>query len=197
MPDHPTQTHGPAGDVTDKRLDQQKPGLKARAIDEGKKFMIMTAYLWVFFAVFSLHKTVVLQQQGINYTEQGFAIVNALILAKVMLVADDLKLGARFTNRPLIYHILYSSFAFTVVLICFHIAEGAISALLRGKPISESLSDFGAGNLRGVLSLGAIVFVALIPFFAFRAIGRVLGEDQLWQLVFTRGKKRPALLVQE
>ncbi|MBV8522140.1 MAG: hypothetical protein JOY71_08440 [Acetobacteraceae bacterium] len=194
---NPAQTHDPAGEVAKNRLDQPKPGLKARAIDEGKKFAIMTAYLWVLFAVFNLHKTVVLQQRGINFEEQGFAIVNALILAKVMLIADDLKLGTRFTNRPLIYHVLYSSFAFAVVLICFQIAEGAIRAWLHGKPLAEALSDFGAGNLRGVLSLGAIVFVSLIPFFTFRAIGREIGEDQLWQMVFTRGKKRFTLVVQE
>jgi len=33
------------------------------------------------------------------------------------------------------------------------------------------------------------VFVALIPFFAFREIGRVIGKSELWSLLLTRGKK--------
>ena len=144
----------------------------------------------------SLHRTAVLQQSGISYTEQGFAIVNALIFAKVMLIADDLKLGRRFSSRPLIYSVIWASLAFAVLLICFHIAEGAVMALLRGRPLADSLSDFGAGNLRGVLSIGAIVFVALIPFFMFREIDRVLGEGQLWRLVVARDRKKFRLVEQ-
>ena len=197
MRDGPAQIEGVTAQVPENRSKQGKPGLKARAIDEGKKMLVMVLYLWVFFAVLSLHKTAVLQQSGINYTEQSFAIVNALIFAKVMLIADDLKLGTRLSSRPLIYSVLYASFAFAIVLVCFHIAERAAAALLRGRPLADSLSDFGAGNLRGVFSMGAIVFVALIPFFTFRGIARVVGEAQLWQLVFRPGNKKFTLLVQE
>ena len=79
-----------------------------------------------------------------NYAEQSFAIINALIFAKVMLVADDLKLGVRFVTSPLIHSILYASLIFAVVLVCFHIAEGGVVGLLRGRPIAESLAESGA-----------------------------------------------------
>lgn len=193
----PAQTPGTTAAVAAGASDKQKTDLKERAIDEAKKFLIMTLYLWVLFALFNLHKTAILQQNHVDYQEQGFAIVNALVLAKVMLVADDLKLGTRLVQNPLIYHVLYSAFAFAVVLICFHIIEDAVVALLRGKPLADALADFGAGNLRGVLSYGAIAFVALIPFFLFRGIARAVGEDQLWQLVFSRAKRTFTLVVQE
>jgi hypothetical protein len=35
----------------------------------------------------------------------------------------------------------------------------------------------------GILAVGLIVFVALIPFFAFSEIGRVMGEDKLRSLL--------------
>ncbi len=95
----------------------------------------MTLYLWVLFVVLNLHRIIILQQNGIDYQEQGFAIVNALVLAKFMLVADDFKLGARFKEHPLIYSILYSSFVFAVVLSGCLIAEHAAVALLRGRPV--------------------------------------------------------------
>ena len=181
-------------------IGEQVPGkkvsIKAKAIDETKRFLLMSFYLWVLFAVLNLHKTVVLAQDHINYEEWGLALVNALVLAKVMLVAEDLKLGSRFKHRPLIYSVLWSSFVFSVVLIGFHIVEHGAMALLHGKPLSNSLADFGAGNLKGVLSFGAIGFVTLIPFFVFRDLGRVLGSDQLWQLVFASGHKRFTLVAQ-
>jgi hypothetical protein len=197
MRDNPTPTYvaNPAG--TEGDHGRPKASLKTRAIGEAKKFAIMTLYLWIFFAVLSLHKTIILEQNKIDVTEQSLAIVNALVLAKIMLIADDLKLGRRFKDHSLSFSVLWNSFAFAVVLIIFHILEHAAIALVKGRPLASSLADFGAGNLRGVLSMGAIAFVALIPFFGFQEIARVVGSDALWQLFFTRGRKTFRLLVQE
>ena len=41
--------------------------------------------------------------------------------------------------------------------------------------------------------MGMIMFVALIPFFAFKEIGRVIGERELHALIFKRGTKTGAL----
>ena len=197
MGNTPAQTHSTATAGTEAGPVKQKGHLKKRAIDSTKKFLVMTAYLWAFLAVMSVHKTVVLAQNHINYEEQSFAIVNALVLAKFMLVADDLKLGRRFTDRPLIYPIVWASFVFAIILVFFHIVEHIALALLHGKPLAETLTDLGAATLKGVSSLGAITFVALIPFFAFREIGRAVGTDQLWRLVFARSRKRFELVVRE
>ena len=189
----PTQTLG-----TTSAASEQKASLKTRAVDETKKFLIMTLYLWVFFAVLSLHKTLVMEQEHLDYQAQGLAIVNALVLAKVMLLAEDFRLGSRFfKDHPLVYSVLFRSLVFAIVLIGFRILEDAAIDLLRGKPLAGSLADFGAGNAKGVLSMGAIAFVALTPFFMVSEMARVLGSDGLRQLFFTRGRKKFTLLVQE
>ena len=189
----PTQTLG-----TTSAASEQKASLKTRAVDETKKFLIMTLYLWVFFAVLSLHKTLVMEQEHLDYQAQGLAIVNALVLAKVMLLAEDFRLGSRFfKDHPLVYSVLFRSLVFAIVLIGFHILEDAAIDLLRGKPLADSLADFGAGNAKGVFSMGAIAFVALTPFFMVSEMARVLGSDGLRQLFFTRGRKKFTLLVQE
>ncbi len=64
--------------------------LKKRIGEEVKKFLVI---LWAMLALFSLHKTIVLEQSHMDYQSQSFAIINALILAKVVLVAEDLRLG--------------------------------------------------------------------------------------------------------
>lgn len=189
MVHHSAQTYQADAGAAGNDPGGQKVRLKAKAVTEGKKILAVTLYLWVFFAVLDLHKTAILQQHHIDYEVQGFAIVNALVFGKVMLVADQLKLGARFRDRPLIYGVLYASLLFAIVLIGFHIAEGAVLALLHHKPLSQSLAGLGAGNVRGVLTYGAIAFVALIPFFLFRGIARAIGEDQVWGLVFVQDQK--------
>ena len=58
------------------------------------------------------------RRRGISFSAQGFAFFNALVLAKVMLVAEDLDLGRWLQRRPLIYPILHESLLLTVLFIC-------------------------------------------------------------------------------
>src|SRR5258705_5962618 len=97
-----------------------------RMIAEAKKFLGMTLYLWVLFLLFSFHESMILSEHHIGYAFFGLPIVNALVLAKVMLVADDLHLGQRFKEKPLVYPIVYKSLVFTVVFICFHVLEESL-----------------------------------------------------------------------
>ena len=69
---------------------ERKRDLKQRVFDEVIKFLKIAVYLWVMFGVFALHESVVSAKDHINYHFYGFALVNALILGKVMLVAEDL-----------------------------------------------------------------------------------------------------------
>jgi len=154
-----------------------------------KEFLAMFIYLWLILALFAIHRSIILAEQHLNYGAQGFAIVNALILAKVMLIGEDLNLGNRFREKPLVHSILYKSLVFAVFFICFHIFEEVVVGVFRGKTVAQSLPTIGGGSLQGIVSVGAIVFVSLIPFFAFREIGRVIGKRELWSLLLSRGTR--------
>ena len=91
-------------------LNEKKHDLKDRAIHELKEFLAMFIYLWVFLALLVIHESVIRAEQHQNYQAHGFAILNALILAKVLLIGEGLHLGSRFKDKPLVYSILYKSF---------------------------------------------------------------------------------------
>jgi hypothetical protein len=160
--------------------------LKEKAKEEIKKFALMFLYLWVVFGMLAIHESIILSQHGITYIVHGFALVNALIFAKVMLVAEDLRLGHRLDDKRLVYSILFKAFSFGVTLICFHIVEHVLIGIWHGKPAIETISEIGADNLGGLVSIGIITTVALIPFFILREVSRVLGEGKLWSLFFER-----------
>ena len=122
----------------------------------------------------------------------GFALVNALILGKVMLVAEDLHFADWFKERPLIYPILCKAVAFSVLFLVFDVVEEVLVGIFKGKTIDESIPSIGGGSLSGVFFVGIILAVALIPFFAFRAVGRAIGERELHALMFTGGPKAAA-----
>ena len=173
-----------------------RPGLKERAIEEVKKAALITLYIWVLLSVFAMYRTIILEQEHINLPAQSFAIVTAVVMAKVILIADAMHVGRRYSEHPLVYAVLWKSLSFSCLLVVFHIIEGTIEALLRGRPLTESLSHMSGGSLRVVLWSGVIIFVALIPFFSFREVSRVVGSGPLWDLFFTRGTKRFTLVVE-
>jgi len=73
--------------------------------------------------------------------------------------------------------------------------SGEMSSALRaseGKTIGESVPTIGGGTPSGVFFVGIILAVALIPFFAFREVGRAIGERALHSLMFTGGPKAAA-----
>lgn len=168
---------------------EHKPTLKEKAVFQLKEFLGMFLYLWVLFALFAIHQSIILAQEHINYQAQGLAIINALILAKVMLIGEDLHLGSGLRDKPLAYSILYKSLVFSVFLIGFHIVEEVVVGLTRGRSIAQSFPAVGGGSMQAIWSRGAIVFVALIPFFAFREFGRVIGRHELWSLLLKRGNR--------
>ena len=87
---------------------EHKPSLKEKAAFQLKEFFGMFLYLWVLFVLFVIHQSIILAEEHINYQAQGFAIINALILAKVMLIGEDLHLGKRFEDKPLIYYFAHA-----------------------------------------------------------------------------------------
>ncbi len=165
----------------------QSPNLKERAFTELKRFLAILLYLWVVFGLLSIHKSLVLSQQHLDYEEHTFAIINAFVFAKVLLIGEQVRIGRRFEDKPLIYPILYKSFIFSVVLITFHIIESAAVGVWHGHSIAESIPPLFGWSPKGLLAVGFASFVLLLPFFGFREIARMMGRDQMRLLLF--GKK--------
>ena len=161
-----------------------KPTLKKKAVHQLREYLVVSLYLFVVFALLVVHRSMILAEHHINYTLHGFALINALALAKVMLIAQDLHLADQFHDAPLIYPTLLKSLAFTILLACFKVAEDAFVGRLRGRTFHQSLSDLGDGSWSGILILAALLFVMLIPFFGFTELRRVFGPDRLVNVFF-------------
>ena len=160
--------------------------LTAKAADEFRRFLILFFYLWVLFGVFVLNQGIVLREHGFNFTMQGFAFINALVFAKVMMLFEIFDPGRWLRKRPLIYPILYETLLLTVLFLVAHVVEKTIEGLLHGKTVADSMPALGGGGLMGLLSITAILFIALIPFFGLRNLSMAVGEGRLWALIFER-----------
>jgi hypothetical protein len=152
--------------------------LKRGPIKESRKLfgvnMPIFIYLWVLLSLFSFHKALVLNDESLIY-HQGFAFINALALAKLVLVREFIQVGDNLKNRPLIYLIMLKSAVFAVILICFYITEETLIGISYGKTLSQSIPNVGGGALQEILMVGIIMSVVSLPFFAFMELDRVIG----------------------
>ncbi|HYB08435.1 MAG TPA: hypothetical protein VEJ16_02045 [Alphaproteobacteria bacterium] len=191
VPAEANSTTGAAGEQTRMHRVEQ------RVVHEVKQFAAMFLYLFVLLGLFTLHESLVLAQHEISFTHYGFAAINALILAKVMLVAEDLRLGRRIERWRVIYSIVLKSLLFAALFICFHVIEETIVGLFDGKTIADSIPSFGGarGGLFRVAIMAIIMTFALMPYFAYTQVARAIGRDKLHAILLSRyaerGNERP------
>ena len=74
-----------------------------------------------------------------RHASQGFALVNALVLAKVMLIAEDLKFGGWFRGRPLVVPIVTDAALFAALFLVVHVLEEVIVGMIHGRSAASSV----------------------------------------------------------
>src|SRR5277367_3418307 len=103
MNTRPEQIDGAVGVDQGGSPSPHKRTFKEWALHEAKRLLVMFLYLLVLLGMVNLYKGVILREHGINYTGYGFAFVNGFVLAKFMLIAEDLHLARGLEDKPLIY----------------------------------------------------------------------------------------------
>lgn len=160
--------------------------LKARAVEELKDFWAIALYLWVFLGSFTIYRRLVVAESGGVYLHYGIALIEALVVAKVILIGKMTPFSRRFEDRALIVSVLYKSCLFGVFMLLFGFAERLVDGWIHDEgPL---------GGLRNVRELGArelaaralVLLIAFVPLFSFWEIGRLLGKERLTAMFFSR-----------
>ena len=166
--------------------DGKAAGLKERALEELKLYWIIALYLWLFIGSFTIYRRLIIAQTGSAYLHYGIAIVEALIIAKVILIGNMFGFSRRFQNKPLIVPVIYRSIFFSVFVLLFgvleHLVEGWFhrEGLLGGL---QAIKEMGADELGARVLMMAVSF---LPFFAFWEIARVLEPGRLMAMFFSK-----------
>ena len=90
-----------------------------------------------------------------------------------------LHIGERFRNLPLIWPVLHKSFAFLLLLLVLNALEEIVVGLTHHRAMLDSLAEVGGGTLDQLIATSVVGLLILIPFFAFRALGELLGERNM------------------
>jgi hypothetical protein len=165
--------------------DKEKRDWKKILFHEMVEYWINVIYLTLVFAAFTQYRRFLLAAHDITYTNYWVAVIEALILAKVIMIGDVLRIGRGLEKKPLIFPTLYKTVVFTLFVAVFTVLEHAIKGLWTGTGFMGGITDF-IGKGHELLANSLVVFVAFIPFFGVKELGRVLGQEKIRSLFFRR-----------
>ena len=162
--------------------------LKERALEELKTMFLIFIYLAVFLGVFMTYRRILLSEYRINYLHYGYAIIEALILSKVIMLGTAFRIGERFHNRPLIVPAAYKTACFSVLVFVFSFFEHLATGWYHGETTREVIDKILETGTAELMTRVLVIVFALIPFFAIREASRVMGRGKLYTLFFKNGR---------
>jgi hypothetical protein len=167
---------------------EPQPGLKDRARTELRSYLIISGYIWLMLNLMHLHEAMLAGTYHFSLISHGWSIVNALILGKVILIAEAFHAGDRLAMRMPAFAVLIKSLMFGAAIIVFHLVERLVTALWDGQSFASALVLLRAEGVHHSLLTAAIVAIALAPYVLIKEIEKRTGQSDL--LLLAVGLKR-------
>ena len=76
------------------------------------------------------------------------------------------------------------SFAFLALLLVLNVLEEVIIGYFHHRAVVDSIAAVAGGSIHQLIAASIVMLLILIPFFAFRSLGEVVGERTLLRLFF-------------
>ena len=161
-------------------------GWKQKLVHEMVEYYLNFVYLAFFLVAFTWYRRLILAEYNIQFLEYGVPLVEAAVLAKVIMVGDLLGLARGLEHKPLIVPTFYRAVTFSVWVGVFSVLEQTIRGLLHGQGLTGGVAELASKGRYELLAQCLVIFGAFIPFFAFKELERVLGQDKLRGLFWSR-----------
>src|SRR5450631_3136354 len=160
---------------------------KQKAKHELRELLIIFFYLAFFFCALVTYSMLLLNEYHVKYLNYAFALINALVITKVIMIGEYAHVGKRGETKGLLLSAVWKAFLFGLLVFGFHVVEEMVKRLIHGSDMAAASHEIRVDQLLG---RSLVVFCTFIPLFAFREFRRVMGEDKFRALVFGGGENR-------
>lgn len=166
-------------------------GWKQKLVHEIVQYGLNFVYLGFFLVAFTWYRRLIMAQYAIGYTDYWVPLVEAAVLAKVVMIGDIMRLGRGLQRTPLLVPTLYRTAVFTVFVGVFSVVEHAAGGLITGRGAIQGVAELAGKGLYELLAKCVIILCAFVPFFAFKELEGVIGEERLRDLFWRRVTMHP------
>ena len=147
--------------------------------------VIPAIFFFVAFNVIAFTKKLMLEQYGIEFSGFVAATVGALIVAKVVLIADRIPFINKYPDKPLIYNVAWKTVIYILVAFVVRFLEYLLPLWWRQRNLSLAFEHLRAETIWPHFWVIQIwLFCLFFVYVSFRELARTLGEEKFFQMFF-------------
>jgi hypothetical protein len=146
-----------------------------------------TLFFFVGFNLILLTKRLFLADYLIAYTGFLIATTSALVVGKVVLVADKLPFLRWFDDRPLAYPILFKAVVYTIFVFVARLLEALVHYLIEGNAIGGGAFiryELGKFTWSHFIAVQLWIFVLFLIYVTVNELNALFGDGQLFRILF-------------
>ena len=144
-----------------------------------------TIFFLISFHIVVIDRRLMLREFDLPLASMAGATIGALLVAKVVLIADALPFVNRFPDRPLMYNIVWKTAIYVVASVLVHYLEHLV-------PTWWHTGDFGTANRQlaseiiwpHFWAIQLWLIVLLFVFCSLRELVRAIGRDTVVTMLF-------------
>ena len=156
-------------------------------VHEMFEYFFNFAFLSFFLVSFAWYRRLVLASYHIQFTDYWAPLIEAAILAKVIMIGDALRVARRgFQNWPLAVPTIYRTVVFSLFVVLFSVLEHVVGALFHGKKAAAGIAELANTGWQGLLAWYVLIIAALLPFFTMKEVESAFGEGRVRGMFFMR-----------
>jgi hypothetical protein len=162
--------------------------LGSTLLHEFREVIPPTLFFFLGFNLILFTKRLFLEQYLIEYTGFLIATTGALIVGKVVLVADKMPFLRRFDYAPLSYPILFKTVVYTALVFLARLIEALVHYLVAGgvlgggRFIEQLIGEFSWARFTATQLW---IFVLFLVYVAVSELNRLFGDGELFRIFFT------------
>ncbi|MCC6428983.1 MAG: hypothetical protein IT435_19455 [Phycisphaerales bacterium] len=152
---------------------------------EARELVPVSLYFFISFQLLALTQQLMLESWGIKASSFAAATITALVVAKVVLIADHVPFLNRFPDKPLVYNIVWKTAIYFAASFVLRYLEHLIH-------FWRKASDFDEANRRLLdevvwphfCGVQLWLLILLLVFCAARELARALGREKMVRMFF-------------
>src|SRR5215510_13026256 len=133
-------------------------GWRQKLVHEMVEYYLNFVYLAFFLVAFTWYRRLTLAEYHIQFLEYWVPLIEAAVLAKVIMVGDLLGLGRGLENKPLIWPTFYRTVMFSVWVGVFSVLEETVRGLLHGQGLMGGVAELASKGRYELLAKCLVIF---------------------------------------
>ncbi len=159
--------------------------IRVRLWEETRLMLWVFLYIFLFLAALAAYRAVLLGAKGAPLSAIVQCFIEAMVLAKVMVIGNALRLGDRLRLRRRALRVVLRAATFAIFALLFAGVEELAKGLYHGKSTSEILQELRSIGPELILARAVVLFVFFLPLFLIWEVCRVLGEAKAIVIFFS------------